>query len=252
VAERKAQRTMREIKEQFRLDRHREFLRTALDIVNRDGLAALTMPGLAEALDCGIGTLYQHFRSKDALIAELQREALDVVGTSFRLAQARTNDLLEERGVVDPAVVGLTRSLAAARFWIAADTVFPQEIDLSRRMLVDPPSKMDQEAASRVVPAAHRLLDFARRLLEDASAAGAIDDGPALERAFIVIAGSSGVLMTSTLDGGTGEFDGPAIASMMIDDLFRAWGAAPEVLDRAAAVVAELEAQGHLVTPVRR
>ena len=244
--------TMRGIKEQFKLERHREFLATALRIVMADGLAGLTMQRLADEIGCGIGSLYRHFPSKDALIAELEREALDVVNTSFQVSQAHLDEVLASRGVEHPGLVTLARAVAATRFWVAAETVFPQEIELSRRMFTDPALHMDESDVARVLPAALRLLDMARQLLEDAATEGALREGPAIQRAIVVVAGTTGVLMTSGL-GRFDEslFDGRVLASLMVHDLFLGWGADPDQLSVVEGIVSTLAEHGQLIPPVR-
>jgi AcrR family transcriptional regulator len=247
-----AKQTMRGIKEQFRLERHREFLATALRIVMADGLAGLTMQRLADEIGCGIGSLYRHFPSKDALIAELEREALDIVNTSFQVSQAHLEDVLTSRGIDHPGLVTLVRAVSATRFWVAAETVFPQEIELSRRMFTDPALHMDESDVARVLPAALRLLDMARQLFEDAAEEGALREGPSLQRAIVVIAGTTGVLMTSGL-GRFDEslFDGRMLASMMVHDLFLGWGADPDQLSVVEGIVSTLAEHGQLIPPVR-
>jgi AcrR family transcriptional regulator len=245
--------SMKEIKEQFRMERHREFLSTALRIVTDEGLSALTMQGLADELDCGIGTLYRHFPSKGVLIAELQREALDIVNMSFRVSQAHLDDLAEAQGLAPgSALVALARAVVAARFWVAAETVFPQEIDLSRRMFIDPSIRMDDDDAGRVVPSALRLLDLARQLLDDAVAAGALKEGVSVQRAIIVIAGTTGVLMTSGLARWDADlFNGQSLAGVLVHDLFLGWGADPSDLASVDDLIATLDAHDHLVPVVR-
>lgn len=244
--------TLRQIKEQFRIERHRDFLQIALRMVTTNGLDALTMQSLADELEVGIGTLYRHFPSKDFLIAELQREALDILNTSFRLSQAHLDEHLEASGVTDPALVTLTKAVGAARFWIDAEKVFPQEIDLSRRMFIDPTITLDAEQAGHIVPAALQMLDRARQLLDDAVAAGALRDGPSAQRAVIVIAGTTGVLMTSSLARWDDDlFDGRELSASMVNDLFLGWSADPQKLADVEPRLAELAERGLLVPPVR-
>jgi AcrR family transcriptional regulator len=244
--------TMRDIKAQFRMEQHREFLATALRIVTADGLTALTMQGLAEELGCGIRTLYLHFPSKMALVAELQRESLDIVNTSFRLSRAHLDELLVERRVRRGAQVGLARVWGAARFWIEAEAVFPQEIDLCRRMFIDPTLRLDDAEAPRVVPAALRMLDTVREMLDDAVAARALEEGNPLRRAVVLIAATTGVLMTSGLGRWDEElFVGPPLSTELLHDLLRGWGATKANLAIVAGHVDELAARGLLVPPVR-
>lgn len=237
------------------MERHRDFLATALRIVTEEGLSALTMQGLADELDCGIGTLYRHFPSKGALIGELQREALDILNMSFRLSQAHLDELAAARGIdpeADRQLLTLARVVTAARFWVAAETVFPQEIDLSRRMFIDPSIRMADDDAGRVLPTALRLLDLARQLLDDAVEAGALREGVSVQRAIIVIAGTTGVLMTSGLNRWDADlFDGQALARVLVDDLLIGWGADPAHLATIEELVAHLAANGHLVPAVQ-
>jgi AcrR family transcriptional regulator len=244
--------TMQGIKEQFRMERHREFLSTALRIVMADGLQGLTMQRLADEIGCGIGSLYRHFPSKDALIAELEREALDVVNTSFQLSQAHVDEVLHKRGIEHQGMVALARVVAATRFWVAAETVFPQEIDLSRRMFTDPDLHMDESDVARVLPAALRLLDMARQLMEDANSAGALREGPAIQRAIVMVAGTTGVLMTSGL-GRFDEslFDGRMLATLMVHDLFLGWGADPDELSVVEDLISTIAEHGQLIPHVR-
>lgn len=233
------------------MERHRDFLQVALRIVTDEGLSALTMQGLADELDCGIGTLYRHFASKGVLIAELQREALDIVSMSFRLSQAHLDDLLAERSIPDD-VAALAKAVVAARFWISAEIVFPQEIDLSRRIFIDPALRMEEDEAARVLPAALRLLDLARQLLDDAVDAGVLRDGSSVQRAIIVIAGITGVLLTSELGRWDADlFNGRDLATTMVADLFRGWDADPRHLAAVDQLAADLDARGQLVPAVR-
>jgi AcrR family transcriptional regulator len=233
--------------------RNREkLLAAAVAAFSEDGVNA-SLEQIARRAGVGIGTLYRHFPSKGVLIAELQREALDIVNMSFRVSQAHLDDLAEAQGLAPgSALVALARAVVAARFWVAAETVFPQEIDLSRRMFIDPSIRMDDDDAGRVVPSALRLLDLARQLLDDAVAAGALKEGVSVQRAIIVIAGTTGVLMTSGLARWDADlFNGQSLAGVLVHDLFLGWGADPSDLASVDDLIATLDAHDHLVPVVR-
>jgi AcrR family transcriptional regulator len=233
------------------MDRHREVLDTALRIIVDEGLAALTMQGLADRMEWSIGSLYRSFPSKGALIAELQREGLDVVNTSLQLSQSHIDRFLAERGITDPLMVALTRVVGACRFWIGAESMFPQEVELGRRLFTDPGQTMDEQEGARVVPAALRLLDQARGTLDSAVAAGALSEAPNLDRAVILVAGTTGVLMTSKLDRWDDVmFDTVRLSSTMVRDLLLGWGAPEAELDEAHALMAELHDAGRLIPRV--
>ena len=245
--------TMRGLKDQFRMERRREVLDAALQIVNESGLVALTMGGVADVLGCGTGTIYQHFGSKGALIADLQREAIEVITSSLRLSQANVDEALAAaEPSADEALVALTRLLAAVRFWIAAETRFPQEIDLSRRIFIDPTLRLDDDDAARILPSGLQLLDMSRQVVEDAQEAGAVRPGVSLRRAVVVIAATTGVLMTSGLDRWDAElFNGPSLARELTHDLLTGWGADEARLAVADGVVAALVEGDRLVPEVR-
>src|SRR5690348_18429680 len=71
-----------------RLARHAAYLGTARRLVRAEGLDALTMQRMAAELDCAVGTIYTYFPSKSALVAEVQREAIDRLTTSYLLGRA--------------------------------------------------------------------------------------------------------------------------------------------------------------------
>src|SRR5215204_997252 len=78
-----------------RLARHRSYLRAAQVIVARDGVEGLTMQRVADHLDCAVGTIYTYFPSKSALIAELQRTAIEKLTSSYLVVRADTDRLLD-------------------------------------------------------------------------------------------------------------------------------------------------------------
>ena len=49
-----------------------------------EGFDALTMQRLADECDAAVGAVYRYFPSKGALVAEVQREAIDRLATAMR------------------------------------------------------------------------------------------------------------------------------------------------------------------------
>ncbi|HZH43756.1 MAG TPA: TetR/AcrR family transcriptional regulator [Lysobacter sp.] len=69
-------------------ERERRFLDAAQALIQRDGLLSLQMSRIAEACDYAIGTLYQHFASKeDLLVALATRNCLDRADLFWKAAQ---------------------------------------------------------------------------------------------------------------------------------------------------------------------
>jgi len=104
-----------------------------------------------------------------------------------------------------------------------------------------------EEDGARVLPAAFRVLAAASGLFDAASGAGALEAGVSIDRAMIVIAGTTGVLLTSGLARWDENLlDGSRLASTMTRALFAGWGADRAELDKVEDVLRELSARGHL------
>lgn len=231
-------------RERRRAARHRAFLDTARRIVTTEGQAALTMQRVTDELGTSVGGIYLYFPTKDALLAELESEALQVLHASLLLGQARLAEALPD----DAVEAALTRAMAAARFWIDAETTLPTEIELSRRLFGDARSVLAEGPASRVLPSALRLLDVVRAPLADAAALGVIDPADdELERAVLVVASVNGVLLASKVGAWDDAlFDGRRLALRLVDLLFAGWGAPPAARAAAAARLDVLSGRGDL------
>lgn len=229
------------------MERQREVLTTAWRIVLDEGLPALTLPRLAGDLDLPLDGLTAQFGTESAVVAALQREAIDVLTTSLRLSQAHLGELLADTGV-DPALAALTRVVAATRFWIEAPEPYPEEVDLLRRAYFDSGMHLPEADALQVVPAALELLELARRLLDDAAGAGALDPGSAVQRALAIVSGTSAVLMTANLARWDPGFaDATTLARDTVTALLVGWGAARDRLAQADALTDRLVEQGRLL-----
>jgi AcrR family transcriptional regulator len=229
------------------MDRQREVLTTAWRIVLDEGLPALTLPRLAGELGSPVDALSRQFASEGAIVAALQREAIDVLTTSLRLSQAHLGELVATADVTPP-VAALVRVVAAARFWIEAEAVYAEEVDLLRRAFFDSGMHLAEADAAQVVPAAFELLAVACGVLDGATDTGGLAPGSSLERALVVIAGTSAVLMTSNLARWDPALaDGSAVARSMVTSLLVGWGADPAHLAAADVVVDRLVDQGRLV-----
>ena len=229
------------------MDRQREVLTTAWRIVLDEGVPALTLQRLAEELGSPLEVVTRQFASDGAVVAALQREAIDVLTTSLRLSQAHLGELLAAEAV-QPSHATLVRVVAAARFWVGADAVYPGEVDLLRRAFFDSGMHLGDADALQVVPAGLELLELARSLLEAAAGAGQLAPGSSLERALVVIAGTTAVLMTSNLARWDPSFaDGPSVARSMVAALLIGWGTDGASLAAADAIVDRLADEGHLL-----
>jgi len=206
-----------------RLSRHHDYLRTALQIATEEGLEALTMQRLAAEVDAAIGTVYTYFPSKGALLAEVQREAIDRLLGSYLLLRPDVEARVADS---DPTLAAVAHLVAFARFWIESMDTFPQEQHLLQQLMSATRRAVPDDELSRVLPAILRLLDLARDRFEVATQVGALRDGDAMDRTITFAAALSGLLQLDKLNRWDNDLlDGGRLARNLVDDLLIAWGA---------------------------
>jgi AcrR family transcriptional regulator len=231
-----------------RLERHGAFVRAAKQVVFAEGLEALTMQRLADEVDCAVGTVYTYFPSKSALVAELQREAIEVLDASCTRFEARFAD--DARGAA-PTVRRLALVAGLARFWVDTFETFPEEARLLQ-MLVSSTAvarTVDDADVSRVLPAALRLLGRMEAALDAAADAGAIAPGDGMERTVVLVAALNGVLLLESVARVDPTlFDGRRLSRSLVEDLLRGWGADGRSLSAAAQRIESLAQGGPLAT----
>ena len=236
------------VRERNRIARTRTFLSTALRIVTDEGFDALTMQRLADECDAAIGAVYRYFPSKGALVAEVQKEAIERLASSYQVIRDRSD---REFASSDDAELALSRLVLFGRFFCATADTFPQELRLLQMLMNEWRAVVPVEEGMRVVPSAMRLLDRMRVGIDAAVDAGAIDPGDTMARVVTWAAAVSGVLQVSRLDVYDAElFDGDRLARQLSLDLLLAWGADRAGLQAATARVDALAAHGPLAPPV--
>lgn len=220
------------------------FLTTALEIVTTEGFDALTMQRLAEECDSAIGAVYRYFPSKGALVAEVQREAIDRIGLSYALIRDRS---ARPWAHLDEGELSITRLVLFSRFICATADTLPQELRLLQMLMGEWRQVVPVEEGMRVFPTAMRLLDQLRSGIDDAVAHGELQDGETMTRVITWAAAINGVMQVSRLDVFDAEmFDGDRMARQLSLDLLAAWGASAPSLRRAVANVDALGAEGPL------
>ncbi|MCU1378664.1 MAG: Transcriptional regulator, TetR family protein [Acidimicrobiales bacterium] len=235
-----------------RLERERAYLAAAMDIAGRDGLRALTMQRLADEVDAAVGTVYTYFPAKGALVAELQREAIERLTESYHLIRDRSDAVLS--GWDDPAAASVARLAVFGRFWVASVDTFPQEAAFLHALISESGQTVPPEEHYRVLPAALTLLDEASGAVVEGRELRAIthlDGDDPMDLVIRWAAALTGVLLTSNLAPlNPKAFDGRRLARILQSDLLRGWGASPERVARAEQHVAALEAGGPLAPPL--
>jgi AcrR family transcriptional regulator len=230
-----------------RLERHAAFLASAKSVVAAEGLDALTMQRLAAELDCAVGTAYTYFPSKSALVAELQRDAVEAITRSYIGFLARFDGEVADGGATGE-VVALAHLVGFGRFWIATFETHEEEAKLLQLLMTEPGrSVIDDVDVGRVLPAAARLLDHARAAFERAADLGALRPGDPMERAVVLAATLNGLLLLDRLARVDPDlFDGRRLAGSTTADLLRSWGAPDGALIDAVDRIDALAASGPL------
>lgn len=234
-------------RERTRQAKRARILLAAGDVIDRTGLAGMTMHAVATELDCAVGTLYTAFASKGELVAALQAEAVGTLEASLHIAQAGWET---ELASLDPDLAALVQLIAYAGFVGAAAVVYPDETNLVRSLLGDdaPPRGSDQ--ARELLPVVMRLLDPPVGLLADAAGHAAITPSDPVVRALAWLAAMHGVLRIDAL--GTLDrhlFRAAPLARALTEDLLCGWGAARDDVEVAGSHLDRLGALGPLAPP---
>lgn len=231
-----------------RLARHGEYLQAALQIATSEGLQALTMQRLAAELDAAVGTVYTYFPSKGALVAEVQREAVERITGSYLLLRP-----VVEAQVADlhPRVASLAHLVGFARFFTDSVETLPLEQRLLQQLVRDADQSVPTDEGARVLPTVLRLLELARERFDAAAASGALRPGDAMDRTIVLAAALNGVLQIGHLSRWDPELVDPRrLARTLVDDLLTGFGAAPDALAAAHEPIDRIARRQPLARPI--
>jgi AcrR family transcriptional regulator len=221
-----------------------------MEILAEHGLDGLTMQRLADRVDCAVGTVYTYFPSKSALVAAIQRVALQRLDASYAVIRVATDRLLDDDEPSERVRV-LARAIGMGRFWAATPETFPWEARLMQGLMAAHDDVIDVDDAVQVLPAAIAHLEHATALLDEAASLGAITAAGSWERVVLWLAAINGVVQTARLAiYDPVLFGGVRLATQLNLDLLRGWGADPDELDRASRHIDRLAAEGPLAPPV--
>jgi len=217
----------------------RQMIRRGLAISAAEGVEALTIQRLAAELDYTPGALYRYFVSKDALIAELQRSVITFLGAATEEVVGRAAEYAADHEV-DAEVAALMAPAAACRGFIDFAGRWPGEFGFLSVFVSDPAFRLPEEEARYVHQATTAALAELAAPLRAAAERGALGDGDEDDRARTAWAALQGVLQTrktARTDPSATTVD--ALARDLVRTLLAGWGANPESLDRAIALVEE-------------
>ncbi len=245
-----------------RVARHDQLLAAASEIVDESGLDGLTMQGVADRVDCAVGTIYTYFDSKSALVGALQSAAVQTLLNSYHRAAELWDVALEESGHDDPAVGSLVRVLAYGQLFVACPRLHPQEFELLQDAITSRVNTVAERDLGTLTTYAMTLLAEGVVLIETAIAAGALsapdaargDDSMsrilrwvgALDGALLV----AGANVTALDAGDAGVFDSDHLALLCTEDMLLAWGAPAMVLTEAVQQLNRMQRAGQFLPRV--
>ncbi len=236
-------------RERHRAARRREFLDIARRIITTESQDALTMQRLSDETGSSAGGPYVYFPTKDALIAALQLEAFDMVLRSYRLGRTQLDEFLAGAGVTS-AEAALAGVLANCAFWVDSEETLPIDIELTRR-LIGGHTTVEIDPNAGVLPIALEVVDEGRQRLDLAVDAGVLGAGNNVERAIVLVASMTGVLLVSKLgDWDNQLFDGRRLADELAKDILVGWGANRDQLSAADQHLSRFREQGHIAPHV--
>jgi AcrR family transcriptional regulator len=156
-------------------------LARAMEILEADGLDALTLQRLATSLGLVTTGIYRYFPSKDALMAALQRRAVRVIAEHFRDSLRPKREALSGAAPADACLAALNE---VADLYLALPSTHPHEWQFVALLLGDPRPLLSEEEASRTAPLLEGFLHDMEGLFQSAAATGALSPGNAAERVF--------------------------------------------------------------------
>lgn len=158
-----------------------QILDSAMAILESDGLDALTLQRVAQALGLVTTAMYRYFPSKDALIAALQRRSIRAISAHFERELSAFGDGLAE---AVPATGCLATLLTVAELYLALPISHPQEWRFVATLLGDPRELVSDEEVAVTAPQLAGFLAEMEKLFLLAERVEALSHGHARERVF--------------------------------------------------------------------
>ncbi|MGB6056852.1 MAG: TetR/AcrR family transcriptional regulator [Microthrixaceae bacterium] len=250
-----------------RVARHDQLMLAAGEILAVEGLEGLTMMAVADRVGCAVGTIYTYFDSKSALLSALQSEAIQRLMGTYHAAAEMWEIHLDDSDV-DESTAALARAVAMGSLFVAAGDLHPREFEMLQMLITikqDLTTNADRDA---VLPVALAFLNDIRAVIDGAVEAEALNPcgdtayagatsppDSSFDRTLRWIGAMNGALLVSNVGIDPERidpviFDGRRLALSLAHDLLLAWGADPDKLVAAHALVDEMENAGHLLPVV--
>lgn len=238
-----------------RIERKREqrlqsLLQAAFELVMEDGLAGLTMQKLAERQDYAVGALYRYFKSKDALLAALQRQVISDYAQVIHFADL---NFIQQEEAQNSSSLGQPekRSEALARLLLASEVYFqlpkicPQRFRLLYEMTISPEPLLGLQEGFLVLQVALPLFKQLEDRFEQAAQVKAIHAGSASQRAILYWSSLQGLLPLEKLTRFVPLYDLAKLRLELENTLLLGMGAHSEDLKQARINLKKFVVQSH-------
>lgn len=243
---------------QNRANRHEQILTASAAIVTEVGVEDLTMQAVAERVGCAVGTIYTYFNSKSALVVSLQIEAIDTLIETFEASAKAWDDEFTEVQL-EQHLAALARLVCFGRLFVAARHVHPREFELLQILISTRRPVTTNEDLESTMPHTIELISTFVNLLDRAVELGVINKGhdevhdSSVNRTVRWAGSMNGVLLVANvtsdpdLRSALGVTHAEHQSRILAQDLLKAWGADPELLQRAVTVADQMVEHNRLV-----
>jgi len=220
-------------RERSKQQKRERILAAAARVLDDQGLRGFAVKAVADEADVSVGTVYNYFASKTALLVALRAHAIDTLRASYTNAQPVLDAFLDDEGLASD-LRALVPLCAFGGFWAAASVVLADEFHLQRALLSEPIDFRSTDELRQALPVVLRLLELPSSLLDRAVKLELLEPHDNRERALVWVAALNGVLLLDQLAAVDRHlFRAPHLAEMVTIDLLVGWGA-----DRADVEVA--------------
>ncbi|HEY7071717.1 MAG TPA: helix-turn-helix domain-containing protein [Acidimicrobiales bacterium] len=211
--------------------RSEAFLAAGLRIATEEGIEALTMTRLADALDTAVGSVYRYYASKDELIAAIQAHAVGELHCSHDRSVGPVADELASR--VPDESAALVRVVVLGRWFCAAAERYPEEVRLLQLVSVRRTPTYTPAAAARLLPTTVAFVAAIADTVDAAVATGDLKPGPGFTRAIMWLTAFGGVFVADDLAHyAPAVLGGGRLIRQLNVDLLVGWGAPPDAVQR--------------------
>ena len=217
--------------ERKRLARIDGILDTAMTVVAKEGIDGFSLHKLAAELDLTVGAFYRYFPSKMALIGALETKVIKAFGREFRETIERFECHFDD---TQSPIMSLTRIMVLCEVYRLNCRRHPERMTLIGNILASPVPVLEPEIAQGVMLEMLSTLSVVGEALGAAVKCGALEDGPAAQRAILVWTSTRGVIHIEKLERHDPVLFHPDnLYRTILDSLLRGWGADLDALKRA-------------------